>query len=91
MTTLEIVTERILSAIKKKDFTELTLALRERARLLEHGAEVTLRAWEMGEEARLALADLKKDMILESSRLEQILKIAATDPPRSTSGREYFG
>jgi hypothetical protein len=52
---------------------------------------VTLRAWELGEEARLALADLRKTLVLESSRLEQILKIAGTVPPQSGSRREYFG
>jgi hypothetical protein len=90
-TPLEAATEKILSAIGKRDFEELTLALRERARLLETGAEVTLGAWELGDKARLALAALKKDLILESSRLDQILKIAGTVPPRSRNGREYFG
>ncbi len=52
--------------------------MRNRERLLETGAEVTLRAWELGENARLALADLKKELMLQSSRQEQILKIAGT-------------
>lgn len=91
MTPLEAATEKILSAIGKRDFEQLKQALRNRERLLEAGAEVTLRAWELGENARLALADLKKELILQSSRLEQILKIAVTDPPRSRSCREYFG
>jgi hypothetical protein len=91
MTTLEAATERILSAIGKRDFEELTLALRERARLLEAGAEITVRAWDLGENARLALTDLKKELMLQSSRQEQILKIAGTAPSRSGSGREYFG
>jgi hypothetical protein len=90
MTQLEAATERILAAIGKGDFEQLTEASRERARLLEAGAEVTLLAWQLGEEARLALADLRKTLILESSRLEQIVKIA-DPPPRSGSGREYFG
>jgi hypothetical protein len=90
MTQLEAATERILAAIGKGDFEQLTEASRERARLLEAGAEVTLLAWQLGEEARLALADLRKTLILESSRLEQIVKIA-DPPPRSVSRREYFG
>jgi hypothetical protein len=90
MTQLEAATERILAAIGKGDFEQLTEASRERARLLEAGAEVTLLAWQLGEEARLALADLRKTLILESSRLEQIVKIA-DPPPRSGSRREYFG
>ena len=91
MTTLEAATEKVLSAIGNRDFEELTLALRERARMLENGAEATPGAWELGEKARLALVALKKDLILESSRLEQILKIAGTVPPRSARRREYFG
>jgi hypothetical protein len=90
MTQLEVATERILAAIGKSDFEELTEASRERGRLLEAGSEVTLLAWQLGEEARLALADLRKTLILESSRLEQIVKIA-DPPPRSGSRREYFG
>jgi hypothetical protein len=90
MTPLEAATEKILSAIRKSDFVELTEASRERGRLLEAGAEVSLRAWELGEEARLALADLKKTLVLESARLNQILKIAG-NPPGSASRREYFG
>jgi hypothetical protein len=90
MTTLEAATERILSAVGKRDFEELTEASRERRRLLEGGAEVTLRAWELGEQARVALAGLRKELILESSRLEQVLKIAGI-PQRSGSRREYFG
>jgi hypothetical protein len=90
-TPLEAATENILSAIGKRDFEELKQTLRNRERLLETGTEVTLRAWELGENARLALADLKKELMLQSSRQEQILKIARTAPPRSGSGREYFG
>jgi len=91
MTKLEAATERILSAIGNRDFEELTQSLRDRERLLEAGAEITLRAWDLGENARLALTDLKKELMLQSSRLEQIVKIAAGDPPGSRSGREYFG
>jgi hypothetical protein len=91
MTQLEAATERILAAIGQSDFEQLTEASRQRARLLEAGAEVTLRAWELGEEARLALADLRKTLVLESSRLEQILQIAGTAPPQSRIRREYFG
>ena len=98
MTKLEAATQKLLSAIGKRDFEALTLALRDRERLLESGAEVTLLAWELGEKARqdLAalkqeLAALKRDLLVESSRLEQILKIAVTPAPGSGSGREYFG
>jgi hypothetical protein len=91
MTTLEAATEKILSAIGKRDFEEMTWAMRERSRLLETGAEVTLRAWELGENARLALADLKKELMLQSSRQAQILKIVRTASPQHRSGREYFG
>lgn len=89
MTTLEAATERILSAIGDRDFEQLNQALRNRERLLTTGAEITVRAWELGESARLALADLKKELMLQSSRQEQILKIVGTVPPQS--GRAYFG
>lgn len=91
MTILEAVTERILFAIEKRDFEELAQVSRERGRLLAAGSEVTLRAWELGEDARVALADLRKTLVLESSRLQQILKIAGVVPPPASSRRAYFG
>jgi hypothetical protein len=91
MTILEAVTERILFAIEKRDFEELAQVSRERGRLLAAGSEVTLRAWELGEDARVALADLRKTLVLESSRLQLILKIAGVVPPPGSSRRAYFG
>jgi len=91
MTPLEAATEGLLSAIGSRDFDELRQALRIRERLLETGSEITVLAWELGENARLALTDLRKNLVLEASRQEQILKVAGTTPARSGSGRAYFG
>ncbi len=91
MTPLEAVTERILVAIGAKDFVELAQAVKERKTLLDSGAEVTLRAWELGDQAAKALLSLKQALSLESVRLDQIRKIAESFPERSSSLREYFG
>jgi hypothetical protein len=91
MTPLEAVTEKILAAISGKDFVELAQAIKERKTLLASGAEVTLRAWELGDQAAKALLSLKQSLALESLRLDQIRKIAETFPERSSSHREYFG
>jgi hypothetical protein len=90
MTPLEATTEKILSAIGRKDFVELDQTVKDRAELLASGAEVTARAWELGDQACRALALLKQDLVLESVRLEQIRKIAAF-PEGSAAHREYFG
>ena len=90
MTPLEATTERILSAIGKKDFVELDQTVKERAELLASGAEVTPRAWELGDQACQALVSLKQNLVLESVRVEQIHKIA-TFPEGSAAHREYFG
>jgi hypothetical protein len=91
MTTLEAATEKILSAIRAADFRQIEEASRERARLLSGGAEVTLRGWELGEEARQALRSLKTRLVLEFSRLERIRQIAQSFPPERACRREYFG
>jgi hypothetical protein len=91
MTPLEATTEKILSAIGKRDFVEMDHAVKERKAMLASGAEVTLRAWEQGEKATKALVCLKRQLVLESVRLEQIRKIAETFPERSSAHREYFG
>ena len=91
MTPLEAVTERILSAIGTKDLAELAQAVKERKALLASGPEVTLRAWELGDQASKALVLLKQSLTLESMRLDQIRKLAETFPERSSARREYFG
>ena len=90
MTPLEATTEKILSAIGRKDFVELDQTVKDRAELLASGAEVTARAWELGDQACRALASLKQNLVSESVRLEQIRKIAAF-PEGSAAHREYFG
>jgi hypothetical protein len=98
MTSLEAVTESILSAIAKKDLEELDKEVKRRTRLLGSGAEVTPRAWELGEQACRALTSLRQELILESARLEQmrsrldqVLKIAMKVQQRSSARRAYFG
>jgi hypothetical protein len=91
MTTLEGTTKKILSAIESRDFEQLDRAVKERGALLASGAEVTPQAWELGSEACQALVSLKQNLIVESSRLEQVRKIGETLPADSPSHREYFG
>lgn len=98
MTSLEAVTESILTAIAKKDFQEIDKEVKRRIRLLASGAEVTPRAWELGDQACRALAALRQELIAESSRLEQIrsrleqvLKAGMTVPDRPSARRAYIG
>jgi hypothetical protein len=98
MTALEAVTESILSAIAKKDFEEIDKEVTRRTRLLGSGAEVTPRAWELGDQAFRALTSLRQELILESARLEQmrlrldqVLKIGTNAPDRPSARRAYFG
>jgi hypothetical protein len=91
MTLLEAITEKILSAIGTKDFEDLRQMIQDRAALLASGAEVTVRAWELGDQASKALVSLKQSLALESVRLEQIRKMAEGFQFRSSGHREYFG
>jgi hypothetical protein len=91
MSALEAVSERILSAIDARDFAVLSQAVEERKSLLASGAEVTVRAWELGDQAAKALVSLKETLALELARLEQIRKLAESFPKRSAGHREYFG
>jgi hypothetical protein len=98
MTSLEAVTESILSAIATKDLEELDKGVKQRTRLLASGAQVTAYAWELGQQACLGLASLQQELSLASSRLEQmrlrldqVLKMGMKVPQRSSARRAYFG
>ena len=72
MTDLEQVSERILDAARAQDILALAHALKDREKLLRAGAEITYRAWELGERACEELVALKQKLALEASRLEQV-------------------
>jgi hypothetical protein len=72
MNALEEITRRALDAVENSDLESLSAILKERQALLGNITAESVAAYELGEAMRGALSDLKKQIVAEHGRLEQL-------------------
>jgi hypothetical protein len=90
--TFEAATNRMFAAIHARDLEQLGRALRARASAIKAGVTPTLAMIEDGERALRALADLKKGLAWESSRLRQLQTgVISSLAPRPRPRVDYRG